>query len=116
MRNQHEHKLQCSLVKWFRLAYPKLAPLLFAVPNGENRNPITGARLKAAGVRAGVADLLFLYNGRCFAFEIKATKGKPSEAQKEWASAVRDQHICYNVIRDFEEFRVIIEYVINSKR
>lgn len=32
-------------------------PLLFAIPDGGRRDAVTGAHLKAEGVRAGVPDM-----------------------------------------------------------
>lgn len=52
MRNE-ESKLQQSCITWFRLQYPRLAKLLFAVPNGSRRDVVTGAILKWEGVVAG---------------------------------------------------------------
>lgn len=42
----------------FRLEYPALARLLFAIPNGGRRSPREAARLKDEGVQAGVPDLM----------------------------------------------------------
>lgn len=42
-------------MQWFRLQYPNI--LIFAIPNGEYRDPRTASRLKAEGVTAGVPDL-----------------------------------------------------------
>ena len=36
-----EHQIQCACIDWFRLAYPKLQSLLFAVPNGGRRDKVT---------------------------------------------------------------------------
>ena len=44
-----EHRIQSACVRWFRLKYPKLKNVLFAVPNGGRRDAITGARLKEEG-------------------------------------------------------------------
>jgi len=33
-----EHNIQRSVVTWFRLQYRSLAPLFFAVPNGQRRS------------------------------------------------------------------------------
>ena len=41
--------------KWFNLKYPKLKGQLFAVPNGGRRDTVTGGKLKAEGVTAGVS-------------------------------------------------------------
>lgn len=53
-----EHETQAACVRWFRAAWPGLRGRLFAVPNGGRRDAVTGARLKAEGVVAGVADLI----------------------------------------------------------
>lgn len=55
-----EHQIQCSICAWWRVAHqhyglPEFA--LYAVPNGGARDAITGARLKAEGVRRGIPDL-----------------------------------------------------------
>ena len=64
---QVEHKIQCSIVKWFYYAYPQLrGGLFFAVPNGGHRDIQTAARLKAEGVTAGVSDLMLLVARRGF--------------------------------------------------
>ena len=56
-----EAGLQSSCIEWFNLQFPKLKLLLFAVPNGGRRNKIEAANLKRQGVRAGVADLILLF-------------------------------------------------------
>lgn len=53
-----ERQIQESFVDWCRLSehrYPELR-LAFAVPNGGKRDIVTGAQLKAQGVRRGVLD------------------------------------------------------------
>ena len=54
-----EHDEQVALLKFCNLnqvKYPELA-LLYAIPNGGNRNIVTATKLKAEGVKAGVPDL-----------------------------------------------------------
>ena len=56
-----EHQEQSAVISWWRLVCTGYGlPLfaLFAVPNGGARDAITGARLKAEGVRRGVFDLM----------------------------------------------------------
>ena len=50
-------------------------------PNGELRHRNVGAKLKLAGVRAGVADLNLVIDGRFHALELKTEIGALSEAQ-----------------------------------
>ena len=57
--NDAEHREQVKLfawAEWERIDRPELG-LLFAVPNGGRRDAVTGARLKAEGVKAGVPDV-----------------------------------------------------------
>ena len=69
------------------------------VPNGGNRNPITGAKLKRQGVKPGVPDVLIFDNleaeiylegiGKCsgIAIELKKSNGNLSdvrESQQKW--------------------------------
>lgn len=113
MRHE-ESNLQIACVRWFRLQYPSLAPLLFSVPNGGRRDRVTGAILKAEGAVAGVADLLLLVpnihrHGLCI--EMKTPKGRQSPEQKAWQKAVESFGYKYAVVRYFEEFRdLILDY------
>lgn len=82
-----EHRLQAACVQWFNLQFPHLRSRLFAVPNGGRRDAVTGAKLKAEGVRAGVADLILLRtNARhgALLIEMKTPTGRQSERQKAW--------------------------------
>jgi hypothetical protein len=109
---QEESNLQRCCVSWFRLQYPKLSTLLFAVPNGGSRNAIEAARMKGEGVTAGVADLLLLVPGNGFhglAIEMKAGKNKQTEKQIAWQQAVEAQGYRYVVCRSFDEFRQAIQ-------
>lgn len=87
--------------------FPRLAKVLFAVPNGGHRDKVTGAILKAEGVVAGVADLLLLhpsgnYHGLCI--EMKTPKGKQQDSQKEWQSEIESQGYKYIICRSVDEF------------
>ena len=55
-----EHAEQAALCRWWAMyARSRRLPesLLFAIPNGGRRDAVTGARLKAEGVRAGAPDM-----------------------------------------------------------
>lgn len=107
-----EHQTQVACVEWFRLTHRDLAPLLFAVPNGGRRDRVTGAKLKAEGVVAGVSDLILLvprggYHG--LMIEMKTRKGRQQESQKAWQAAVEGQGYRYEVVRSLDEFRETVE-------
>ena len=100
-----ESKIQIACVSWFRLQYPKVK--LFAIPNGGNRNAITGAIMKKEGVLAGVADLLVLkaskgYHG--LFIEMKAPKGRQQDSQKEFETYCIEHHYKYIVCYSLEQF------------
>lgn len=57
---QLEHSEQVALMQWWHLVCERFGiseQLLFAIPNGGQRNVIVASKLKAEGVRAGVPDL-----------------------------------------------------------
>lgn len=112
-----ESNIQIACVKWFRLRYPHLARLLFAVPNGGARNRVTGAIMKAEGVVAGVSDLILLYpsgdyHGLCI--EMKTRTGQQSQSQKTWEAEVICHDYRYAVVRSFEEFQKVINEYLES--
>lgn len=103
-----ESKIQQAAVLWYRLQFPHLATLLFAVPNGGRRNIREAAIMKGEGVTAGVADLLLLvpngeYHG--LAIEMKTDTGRQNVNQKQWQKKVESQGYKYIVCRSFDEFR-----------
>lgn len=106
MRNE-ESKLQQACITWFRLQYPGLTKLLFAVPNGSRRDVVTGAILKREGVVTGVADLILLIPKKGYAslcIEMKYGKNGQSESQKEWQRLAEAAGNKYVVCRSLEEF------------
>ncbi len=76
-----EHAEQVVLLHWWEMqarAKGIAVEHLFAIPNGGNRNAITGARLKAEGVRAGIPDLMLalpVLNRPGLFIEMKRKKG-----------------------------------------
>lgn len=112
-----EHRIQVSCVRWFRYAYPSYARLLFAIPNGGDRDIRVAQRLKAEGVVAGVADL-FLAIGTevCHGMfiEMKTPQGRQSEKQKEFQRVVEEEGYMYIVCRSLDEFREIVDAYMSS--
>jgi hypothetical protein len=91
-----EHRIQSGLFKWAKLAaahHPELA-LLFAIPNGGARDPITGAMLKAEGVKRGVPDLFLPAAAGPFHglfLEMKTASGRLSPDQQQWQHGLIEQ-------------------------
>ena len=98
-----EHQLQFDCVSWFNNAYPQLRGLLFEV-NNNSVSGRDGAIRLSRGMVAGVSDLLFIYGGTVYCFELKVENGRQSKAQKAWQKAVEGQGVNYYIIYIFEEF------------
>lgn len=115
-----EHRLQEVCVRWFNIQYPHLRGRLFAVPNGGRRDAVTGAKLKAEGVVAGVSDLILLKSTHRFGallIEMKTPKGRQSEHQRWWQSVICDKdEYKYVVCRSLDDFiREVRCYLNDSK-
>ncbi len=113
-----EHEEQVALIRLVELhkgRWPELG-MLFAVPNGGNRNIITAKKLKAEGVKAGVPDLcLPIPRGGYHGLFIEMKRQKKSQVSPEqiaWLSALRGQgyraEMCLGAT---EAWEVIQEYM-----
>jgi len=113
-----ESNIQQSCVTWFRYQYQQFSKLLFAVPNGGFRNQATAGRLKAEGVVAGVADLIFLFPNHGFhalCIEMKTDVGRQSELQRQWQSEVEKFNYKYIICRNFDDFKKQINDYLTIK-
>lgn len=87
-----EHQEQADIVSWWNLACTNYAlpPIaLFAIPNGGARDVITGARLKAEGVRPGVFDFCLAVPRKGFHglyIEMKVGNNRPTDNQLKFQS------------------------------
>lgn len=110
-----EHKIQCACVRWFRLKYPKLKNILFAIPNGGRRDAVTGAKLKDEGATSGVSDLILLCSNRLYGalcIEMKTPKGVQQPSQKEWQKEIEAMGNKYIICRSLDEFmKAINDYL-----
>jgi hypothetical protein len=100
MKNQ-ESKLQQACVTWFRLQYPN--KIIFAIPNGGNRNVITATILKREGVLKGIPDLFIAEPNNNYSglfIEMKHGKNKPSKEQIDIMDKLRERgykvELCYS--------------------
>lgn len=111
-----EGKLQADCYQWFNNTYATLRGLLYHVPNGEKRDPITANLLKAKGVVAGVPDLVFHYRARTYFFELKKPNGtgKLSDAQNHILKQLDTQRFNVWVLNDFETFKYLIDSIITD--
>jgi hypothetical protein len=109
-----EAHLQSHCYQWAHNTFPDTRGLLFAVPNGGTRNKIEASQLKATGVVSGVADMLFIWSRKVYAFEFKFGNGKQSPAQKEWEAKVVQQGFDYFLVNDADAFKEIFKTIVNG--
>lgn len=118
--SSEEHRTQVACVRWFNLKFPRLEGRLFAVPNGGRRDAVTGAKLKAEGVVAGVSDLILLKSNRRYGallIEMKRKDGRQSASQRWWQSVItKNDEYKYVVCRSLDGFiREVTDYLNDSE-
>ena len=91
-----EHQEAVLLADWASVeafSDPRLN-LFFAIPNGGDRNPRVGQKLKDEGVKRGVPYYFLAVPCNCFHglfIELKANKGRASPEQKQWIHNLNEQ-------------------------
>jgi hypothetical protein len=108
-----ESRLQQECYMWLHNAYPYLRGLFFRIKN-EGTNKITGARDKATGVIAGVADSCLLINGTAVFIEFKIENGKQSDSQKHWQGIIENAGYKYFIIRNLNEFKCLVQDLLSK--
>ena len=79
-----EHDIQVALLEYVALRGRK-DMFVFAIPNAGRRSPRVGRRMKAEGLKAGIADLCFMLKDQRVAWmELKTETGRYSPAQKKF--------------------------------
>lgn len=105
MIKQSEHDLQVACVNWFRLQYPN--EIIYAVPNGGQRNVIVASKLKSEGVLSGVSDLFVMLSKGGFHglyIEMKRKGGKLTDNQKEFFKTATNKGYLCSKCESFEDF------------
>lgn len=99
-----ESSLQKEVVKYLRLELRHIGGIIYAVPNGDKRDAIIGARLKQEGVLAGVADLhILLPGGKIIFVEMKTKTGSQSDNQKLFQKQVETLGFEYLIWRSIDD-------------
>ena len=113
---QLEHKEQVTLMQWWALACHGFGiheQLLFAIPNGGQRNIIVASKLKAEGVRAGIPDLFLAVPRReahgLFIEMKKANGGRTSKKQDAALDMLGEQGYKWAVCYGWTEAKRTIE-------
>jgi hypothetical protein len=113
-----ERAHQVTLIKWVRTVsdiYPVLK-LLYAVPNGGDRNIRVARKLKAEGVLSGVADLCLPAARRGYHglyLEMKSEEGVAKKEQKEFLRHVSAEGYCAVIAQGVDEAKATLEWYLN---
>ena len=84
----------------------------FAVPNAARRSMNLAAKMRAEGMKAGVADLVFIAppHGRAFFLEMKKEKGgRRSDAQLLFAREIKEAGAPHEFAEGFAQAVAILE-------
>lgn len=104
-----EQALQKTVVQFLQYAAPD--DLFWTAINPvPGKSPAIAGLSKALGMRAGVADFLFIWQGIPFFIELKAKGGRQSPAQRETSLAVAKASTLTHVCRSIEE----VEFVLST--
>lgn len=103
-----EQALQQTVARFLSATFPNL--LWFHVPNSSgNRGAQLGAIMKSMGVKAGVPDLvLILPNGIAGFIELKAKRGKLTEAQAAFRDRALAMGCLWSEARSVEDVQTIL--------
>jgi len=120
-KKQNHNQLQSECFLWFHNTYPEYRGLMFAVNNNlttamqGSAGAARMAGLKAIGVMKGTTDLVFYFKGVLHAWDIKVGADKLRPEQLEFIAKVKGQGGEGREIMSFEEFKMLVEEVINGK-
>jgi hypothetical protein len=110
--NEHdEQKALMQWAAWHEGQCPALA-LLFAIPNGGKRDPVTAVRLQREGVKPGVPDLCLpvpRQGWHGLFIELKAGKNKPTDKQLDWLERLSEQGYLAVVCWGYDEATATIK-------
>lgn len=107
-RNQPELQVHKAIMAYLDQVLPKTVRA-FHPANGGRRDAKTGAMLKALGVKAGVADIVLVRQGGVMAFlEVKAGKGSPSPAQRDWQDWCAENAVPYAIVRSIGDVQTVL--------
>ena len=110
-RTQHETPVHIAVYSHLMAVLPVAASrTLIHIPNGENRTAKTGSFLKRLGVKPGVEDLQFFYEGTPYCVEVKPKGGYQSREQKDRQADVVAAGAFYAVVRSIDDVRELLAH------
>ncbi len=104
-----ESEIQIQLVEYLSLVAPSRGFLFFSCANEAMGKASTGgglarmSKLRRMGLRSGVADLVFIKDGRAYFLEMKRRLGKQSVNQLQFEADAIRAGAEYAVAHSFDE-------------
>lgn len=108
-----EDQLQTEVASYLTAVMPR-ASWWTATANGawfggdKTRRAIQAARMKRTGVKSGTPDIIICHDGRFLSIELKAGKGKQSDAQQEVEDAISVAGGGYAVCRSIADVHAVL--------
>lgn len=108
-----EDQLQADVASYLTAVMPH-ASWWTATANGaflggdKTRRAIQSARMKRTGVKNGTPDIIICHDGRFLSIELKAGKGKQSDAQCEVEDAIAVAGGGYAVCRSIADVHTVL--------
>lgn len=111
VRKRHkrgEASLQVQVMQALDISLPKTA-IAFHCPNGGSRNVIEATNLKRQGVKAGIPDIIIIYQGRAHGLELKSKNGRLQDSQRAMFPILRDAGMRIEVARTLNEALLMVK-------
>ncbi len=107
-----EFDLHKACAQFLDVALPEDA-VWFHPASGEKRPKATAGKLRAMGVKPGIPDLCIIYQGQAVFVELKAGKGRLSDAQEfmQWRLVVAGARVMIEC-RSVEALAAFLEQII----
>ena len=109
-----EDQIQADIFQYAWNHLPQTRRLLFAVPNGGNRDIREAKKLQATGVVPGIPDLIFVWKGRAYGIEVKKISGHVSANQQKvhetWAEDGAPVYVVWSAIQGIKVIEDILQY------
>lgn len=103
-RQQHEARIQREIITFIRAVAPQC--MVFAIPNGSQRTSSGRPANAVAGFTSGAPDLcVVMPRGAVLWLEVKAEKGRVSDAQLAFHLELQARNHDVAVVRSIEDVR-----------
>jgi hypothetical protein len=103
---RREDAIQASIVEYLETVIPKV--FVFAIPNAARRDRNGRAGNAVPGLRPGMPDLGFVWDGNAYFLECKTERGRLSQAQLACHTDMAGVYIPVAVITSIEDTRRVL--------